>query len=245
MPHERGRVASPTPKSPRSVLSYLDDPFSPELRLWAVRAVSIARLVCYRSCMGEKGHITKLLSEISAGNRNAYDRLTPIVYEELHRIAQRQFSREGVGHTLQATALVNEAFMKLVDLDRIQWNDRVHFFALSARLMRQILIDHAVRKRALKRGGNAPHVSGLQVLDSVAVTGPVGTPGGDWTEEMLALDEALTRLAALDARQASVVEYRFFAGLTIDETAAALKVSPITVKRDWTLARAWLNRELS
>ncbi|MFV1988083.1 MAG: sigma-70 family RNA polymerase sigma factor [Gemmatimonadota bacterium] len=195
--------------------------------------------------MGEKGRITNLLSEISAGNRDAYDRLTPIVYEELRRIAQRQFSREAVGHTLQTTALVHEAFVKLVDLDRIEWNDRVHFFALSARLMRQILIDHAIRKRALKRGGNARHLSGWQVLDAVPAADPSGTSDGDWSEEMLALDEALTRLAALDERQASVVEYRFFAGLTIDETAAALDVSPPTVKRDWSLARAWLNRELS
>lgn len=189
--------------------------------------------------MSADGSITQLLTEASAGDRGAYDRLTPIVYEELHRIAQRQLSREAVGHTLQTTALVNEAFMKLVDLDRIQWQDRVHFFALSARLMRQILIDHAVRKRAQKRGGGAPQVSLSEFPDAA------GTGDSDWFEEMLSLDQALTRLAEMDERQAQVVECRFFAGLTIEETAGALGVSEITVKRDWSLARAWLNRELA
>ena len=187
--------------------------------------------------MGDES-ITGLLSEISSGDRGAYDRLTPIVYEELHRIAKRQLSGESEGHTLQATALVNEAYLKLVGLDRIEWQDRVHFFALSARLMRQILIDHAVRRRAQKRGGGSAHVDLEAVADSIDGGNPT------WAEEMIALDAALERLADLDERQARVVECRFFAGLTIEETAAALDVSTITVKRDWSMARAWLNRAL-
>jgi RNA polymerase sigma-70 factor (ECF subfamily) len=177
---------------------------------------------------------TLLLRAWAAGDRGALDRLTPIVYQELHRLARRYLKWERPGHTLQATALVNEAYIRLVDYKRMQWQDRSHFFAVSAQLMRRILVEHA-RRHNLKRGRGVKHIS---LEESVVV-------GGGRPAELLALDDALNELAHLDARKARVVEMRFFGGLSVEEVADVLGVSPITVMRDWTTAKAWLYRELA
>ena len=163
-------------------------------------------------------------------------RLVPIVYEELQRIAHRQLSRERAGGMLQTTGLVHEAYAKFAGLDRIELNDRVHFFALSARLMRQVLMDAAKRRGALKR-------SGVKITLGIREDRLAETGGLD-PEALLDLDRALDRLADLSERQARVVECRFFAGMSVEETAEALEISAATVKRDWQVARAWLNREL-
>jgi RNA polymerase sigma factor (TIGR02999 family) len=162
------------------------------------------------------------------------DRLIPIVYEELRRLAHRYMRGERVGHTLQTTALVNEAYMRLVDIERIEWRNRGHFFAMAATMMRRVLVDHARERARDKRGG------GL-VFTTLADHAVTSSPAID----VLALDEALDRLAAMDSQQARIVELRYFTGLTIEETAEALGISPATVKRDWTWARAWLYQRLS
>lgn len=167
------------------------------------------------------------------GDEGALERLLPVVYDELKRIARRYMAGERGGHTLQATALVNEAYMRLIDINQVQWRNRAHFFAMSATLMRRILVDAARSKRYQKRGAGAQRVSldeGLLVSD----------PGPD----LIALDDALQSLAAFDARKSQVVEMRYFGGLSVEETAEALKVSPETVMRDWKFAKAWLLREL-
>lgn len=182
------------------------------------------------------GHeITKLLQAWGAGDQEALGKLVPLVYDELHRLARRYMAGEQSGPTLQTTALVNELYLRLVDIRQISWEDRAHFFAVCAQAMRHILIDLARSRRALKRGGPAIRVS----LDE----NPVASrePGGD----LLALDDALNRLAAFDARKSRVVELRFFGGLSVEETAEVLKVSPETVMRDWKLAKVWLLCELS
>jgi RNA polymerase sigma factor (TIGR02999 family) len=184
--------------------------------------------------MVEPGEVTRLLAAASAGDADALKRLIPLVYDELRRLAHRQLAGERRDHTLNTGALVHEAYLKLAGLDRIEWGDRAHFFGIAAGAMRRILIDYAVRRRAAKRGGGRRY----EPLDRVTVAVE------ERAEELIALDEALERLQALDARQAKVVEWRFFAGMSIEETAAALDVSPATVKRDWITARAWLNREL-
>ena len=175
-----------------------------------------------------------LLRAWSDGDRDALDRLTPIVYAELHRLARHYMQRERPGHSLQATALVNEAYMRLVDYKGMQWQNRAHFFAVSAQLMRRILVEHA-RRHNLKRGGNIPHVS----LEDVAIV------AGDRDTDLVLLDEAMNTLAKFDARKAQVVEMRFFGGLSVEETAEVLNVSSITVMRDWSTAKAWLYRELA
>jgi RNA polymerase sigma factor (TIGR02999 family) len=177
---------------------------------------------------------TLLLRAWGAGDRNALDRLTPIVYNELRRLARGYLKWERPGHTLQATALVNEAYIRLVDYKRMQWQDRNHFFAVSAQLMRRILVEHA-RRHNLKRGGGVQHVS---LEESVVV-------GGQRPADLVALDDAMNELARMDARKAQVVEMRFFGGLSVEEVTDVLKVSPITVMRDWTTAKAWLYRELT
>lgn len=184
------------------------------------------------------GDVSNLLRAWSEGDQNALERLTPIVYEELHRLARRYMRRERPGQTLQTTALVNEAYLRLVDYKRMQWNDRAHFFAISSQLMRRILVERA-RRRNLKRGGGAPHVS----LDEEVVMG--GNRAADPTGNLVALDDALNALAQLDPRKVQVVEMRFFGGLTLEETAEVLKVSAITVRRDLRTAKAWLYRELN
>jgi len=180
------------------------------------------------------GEVSKLLRAWTDGDRGALDRLTPIVYDELHRLAQRYMKRERPGHSLQTTALVNEAYMRLVDYKRMRWQNRAHFFAVSAQLMRRILVEHA-RRHNLKRGGGVQHVS----LEEAAVV------GGDEDVDLLALDDAMNGLARIDPRKVQVVEMRFFGGLSVEETAEVLKVSTVTVKRDWRAARAWLYRELT
>ena len=178
--------------------------------------------------------IIALLRAWSDGDQSALDRLTPIVYHELHRLARRYMKFERPGHSLQATALVNEAYMRLVDYERMHWQNRAHFFAVSAQLMRRILVERA-RRHNLKRGGGMPHVS----LEEAAIVGD--DPGTD----MVALDDAMNALSRIDPRKVQVVEMRFFGGLSVEETAEVLKVSTVTVKRDWRAARAWLYRELT
>jgi len=179
--------------------------------------------------------VTQLLIDWGNGDENALKRLIPLVHEELRRVAKRHMAHERVEHTLQATALVNEAYVRLVDVKHVKWQNRAHFFAMSARLMRRILVDFARSRRYQKRGGGAQQVS----LHESAVVAP--EPGAD----LVRLDEALTALAALDRRKAHVVEMRFFGGLSVEETAEALHVSRDTVMRDWKLAKAWLHRELN
>jgi len=184
------------------------------------------------SCVQE---VTGLLLSWRQGDAAALDRLTPLVYDELRRVARRHLRREAPGHSLQATALVHEVYLRLVDVDRMTLKNRTHFFAVAARLMRQILVDHARRKRADKRGGAVTMVS----LDEVS---PAAQTSG---VDVLALNEALDALSSLDVRQCRVVELRFFAGLNIDEAAEALDVSTATVEREWAMAKAWLHRRLS
>jgi RNA polymerase sigma factor (TIGR02999 family) len=179
--------------------------------------------------------ITEMLLAWRAGNDAALDAIVPVVYDELHRLAHRCMRREGAGHVLQTTALVNEAYLHLVDAREVAWHDRAHFFAICARLMRQILVHDARARHARKRGGGLRHVS----LDESTLFAPA--PDAD----LLRLDDALTALEAFDARKARVVELRFFGGLSIDEAAEVLRVSSATVWRDWDLAKAWLYREMT
>ena len=179
--------------------------------------------------------ITQLLLAWQAGDRHALDSLVPVVHEELRRLAHRSMKRERAGHVLQTTALVNEAYLNLVDANKVMWRDRAHFFAICAKLMREILVHHARRRDAKKRGAGFRQVS----LDESALLAPA--PGAD----LLDLDDALAALEAYDARKARVVELRFFGGLTIEEAAEVLKVSADTVARDWDFARAWLYREMT
>ena len=180
--------------------------------------------------------VSALLRAWSEGDEDALEVLTPIVYAELHRLARRYMRRERSGHSLQATALVNEAYMRLADYSRMQWQDRAHFFAVSAQVMRRILVDHA-RRHNVKRGRGVQHVP----LDDVVVV----ATGEDAETDLVALDTALVRLARIDARKAQIVEMRFFGGLTVEEIGEVLKVSTGTVKRDWRAAKAWLYQELT
>jgi RNA polymerase sigma-70 factor (ECF subfamily) len=180
-----------------------------------------------------KSDVSILLRAWSDGDQNALDQLTPIVYDELRRLAAHYLRGERTDHSLQATALVNEAYMRLVDYKRMRWENRAHFFAVSAQLMRRILVDHA-RRHNLKRGGAIQHVA----LDETAIL------GGGRDENLVMLDDALQALAGIDPRKAQVVELRFFGGLSVEETAEVLKVSPVTVMRDWSTARIWLYREM-
>jgi RNA polymerase sigma-70 factor, ECF subfamily len=179
--------------------------------------------------------ITRLLLAWNNGDAAALEELTPLVYQELHRLARRYMGRERSGHTLQTSALVNEAYVRLIDWKNVQWQNRAHFFAVSAQLMRRILVDFARANAYAKRGGGAPHLD----LEEVALVSPDRGP------DIVALDEALTSLAALSPRQSQVVELRFFGGLSLEETAEVLKVSVGTVRRDWSLARAWLHRAVT
>lgn len=182
-----------------------------------------------------QGEVTKLLHRWGAGDQAALDKLLPIVYNELRRIADSYLRRESSGHTLQATALVNEAYLRLVKAQGLEWQNREQFFGISANLMRQILVDHARRSAAAKRGGGGAAVT---LDDNLGVK-------NECDEDLLLLDEALTKLADLDPFAARIVELRYFAGLTVEETASVLKTSPTTIKREWTTARLWLHREIS
>jgi RNA polymerase sigma-70 factor, ECF subfamily len=182
------------------------------------------------------GHeVTRLLKAWSTGDEEALAKLTPLVYRQLREIARRYMAGERDGHILQTTALVHEAYVRLVDCGRVNWQDRAHFFAVSAQLMRRILIDFARSRDYLKRGGAVPHIS-LEEAPSVCDEPDVN---------LLALDDALKALAAIDERKSKVVELKFFGGLNVEETAEALRVSSDTVMRDWKLAKIWLLRELS
>lgn len=179
--------------------------------------------------------VTRLLRAWGGGDEQALEQLMPLVYRELHRLAHRYMAREPMGQTLQTTALVNEVYLRLIDVKKIDWQDRAHFYALCARLMRRILVDFARSRSYQKRGAGVAH---LQLDEAMAMSTMIGS-------EIVALDDALRRLAALDPRKSQVIELRFFGGLTVEETAAALKISPETVMRDWRLARSWLIRELN
>ena len=180
------------------------------------------------------GDITALLGQWQSGNQSALDELTPLVYKELRRLAQSYLNRERPGHTLQGTALVHEAYLRLIDQRQVQWRDRNHFFALSAELIRRILVDHARSKMAEKRGGDQIKLSLEEGMDA-PVSGDV---------DLIALDDALKLLARTDPQQSRIVELRYFAGLKIEETAEVLNISPATVKRDWVVAKAFLKREM-
>lgn len=180
------------------------------------------------------GEVTHLLRQLRLGNKEAEGRLVPLVYGELRRIAAAYLRREGPAHSLQPTALVHEAYLRLADIKEIDWQDRSHFFAVSATIMRRILVDHARANRARKRGNGWDAVS----LNDAILPSPERAP------EILALDEALTRLSQLDRRQGKIVELRFFAGMSEEETGEVLGISSRTVKRDWRIARAWLFKEL-
>ena len=179
--------------------------------------------------------ITQVLVAWSNGDPSALEKLAPLVSRELHRLAKHYMARERTGHTLQTSALVNEAYLRLIDASQVQWQNRAHFFAVAAHFMRRILVDFARSRNYQKRGGGAEAVE----LDEAVIIAP--ERGAD----LLALDEALTRLQALNERQAQVVELRYFGGLSEEETAEALKVSVRTVRRDWNFARVWLHRELT
>jgi RNA polymerase sigma factor (TIGR02999 family) len=181
--------------------------------------------------------ITNLLKRWQAGDRQALDEVTPLVYRELHQMASRYLSHERSDQTLQSTALVHEAFLKLVDQRRVDWQSRSHFFGLAARLMRRILVDHARHTRRIKRGGEWQKVQ----LDDAPELGASGPDPAD----LLTLDRAMDELEQFDPRQCRIVELRFFAGLSVEETADAMKLSPATIKREWTIARAWLYQRMS
>jgi len=185
--------------------------------------------------MSGSSEVTRALEDMSSGDPDALERLLPIVYDQLRRIADGALRQERPDHTLSATALVHETYLKLAQLDRISWEGRAHFFGAAASAMRRILISYARTRNRGKRGGGAAHVA----VEDVVVA------ARERPEDLMALDEALERLAARNPRQSRVVECRYFAGMTVEETAAALGVSPITIKRDWTVARAWLHRELA
>ena len=179
--------------------------------------------------------VTQMLLDWSQGDQQALDRLIPVVYGELRRLASRHLRRERADHTLQTTALIHEAYLKLIEQRNVQWQNRAHFFGIAARLMRRILVDYARSKDASKRGGGEIHLALDEALDEAEAQ----------DADLIALDDALTSLASFDSRQSRIVELRYFGGLTIEETAEAIGVSPATVEREWNLARAWLRRELS
>jgi len=179
--------------------------------------------------------VTQLLQQWSEGDQNALDKLMPMVHDELHRLAHQHMRRESAGHVLQTSALINEAYIRLVDQPQMRWQSRGHFFGIAARLMRHILVDDARKRNAAKRGGSLIQVP----LDEAS------TVVQEQAANVAALDDALQRLETIDERQGKIVELRFFGGLSIEETAEVLKVSPGTVMRDWTFARAWLRNEMS
>lgn len=195
--------------------------------------------------------VTRLLVQWSGGNEAALGELTALLYRELRSLAQRHLRRERPNHTIQRTALVHEAFVRLVNQQSVDWRSRGHFFALASTLMRRILVDHARARLSGKRGGGEPVLSLDEITapDESDLAKPMeiaaDPAGSDSDEDIAAIDEALTRLAAIDSRQEQIVQMRYFGGLTIEETAQALEISDATVKREWTVARAWLKRELS
>src|ERR1051326_7511743 len=184
--------------------------------------------------MESQNEVTQLLRAWGAGDQDAFEKLTGLVYKELHRLARSYMIRERADHTLQATALINEAYIRLMDAKNVHWKDRAHFFAVSAKLMRRILVDFARSRRSQKRGADVRPVS----LDESAIVSPQKSP------DILAVDEALKKLAAVDPRKSSIVELRFFGGLTVEETAEVLQLAPSTIYHDYDLAKLWLLREI-
>ncbi|MGI8836908.1 MAG: sigma-70 family RNA polymerase sigma factor [Pyrinomonadaceae bacterium] len=184
---------------------------------------------------GVPQEITQLLLSWSKGDKAALDQLVPLVYPELRMLARRYMGRENPGHSLQTSALINEAYLKLIDQQHVEWQDRAHFFAVSAQVMRHILIDRARSHRYGKRGAGAQHLA----LDEAAVVCK------ERAAELVSLDDALTSLARIDERKSKIVELRFFGGLSVEETAEVMKISPVTVMREWRAAKAWLYREIS
>jgi len=184
--------------------------------------------------MSKAAAVTALLRRLTAGDSEAAAEVIPVIYEELRRLAAHYMVRERSDHTLQTTALVHEAYLRLVDQQKSTWQNRAHFYGAAAQVMRRILVDHARARRAEKRGGDAPHLS----LDEALVF------SAGQSDELVRLDDALGRLAKLDPRQSRVIELRFFAGLNVEEAAEVMGIAPKTVKRDWSAARAWLHREL-
>jgi RNA polymerase sigma factor (TIGR02999 family) len=202
--------------------------------------------------MGEADRpVTQLLGEWRKGNEAALGELTALLYQELRALAQRHLMRERPNHTIQRTALVNEAFVRLVNQQSVDWNNRAHFFALASSLMRRVLVDHARARLASKRGGGAQVLSLDEIVapqdedDHVPAVAEPEHLDSETDDDITSIDAALQKLAALDERQARIVEMRYFGGLTIEETAQAAGISEATVKREWTLARAWLRRELA
>jgi RNA polymerase sigma-70 factor, ECF subfamily len=188
-----------------------------------------------------RGEITRLLQAASNGNKEAFDSLVPIIYDELHKIASARLRMESAGHTLSATALVHEAYLQLVAQERVEWFSRSHFYAVAALAMRRILINHAKSRERQKRGGGAEHVG----LDTAEFLGAATVPFNDeQSDELIRLDSALTQLRTFNTEGADIVEYRFFGGLQFKEIAEVLGVSEVTVRRRWTAARAWLRREI-
>ena len=179
--------------------------------------------------------ITQLLLCWSKGDKSALDQLIPLVYPELRRLARVYMGREDSAHTLQTSALINEAYLRLVNQQEVEWQDRAHFFAVAAQIMRHILVDHARKYRRSKRGGGTEHVP----LDEAAVV------CDERAADLITLDDALNRLASMDARKSQIVELRFFGGLTVEETAEVMKLAPVTIMREWRAAKAWLGREVS
>ena len=178
--------------------------------------------------------ITRILKSWSGGNREAVDDLMPLVYDELHKVAQQYLRRQRTDHTLQPTALVNEAYLKLIDISDVEWQDRAHFFAFASQVMRHILVDYARGQAREKRGGGAQKLSLDEAISYSKET----------EVDLLALDEALSELAAIDEKQGKIVELRFFGGLTVEETGVVLRISPATVKREWRIAKAWLFKRM-
>jgi len=194
----------------------------------------VPRLAPGEAMNTSKHEITLMLRQWGSGDREGSDKLMAAIYTELHRLAARRMRRESPGNTLQTTAVVHETYLRLIDQRQRDWKNRAHFFAIAAQLMRRVLIDHARNRRAAKRG------DGLKIsLDQVELAGEKNNL------DVLAVDEALQKLAAVDPQQARIVELRFFGGLSVEETAQAAKISPATVKRDWSMAKAWLHREIS
>jgi RNA polymerase sigma factor (TIGR02999 family) len=185
--------------------------------------------------MSSTHEVTELLTAWSGGDKAALDKLMPLIHQELRRIAHHYMSRERPGHTLQTTALVNEAYLKLVNREGVHWQNRAHFFAIASQLMRHILVDHARSHAYAKRGGGTQTIS----LDEAMVVSQ------ERAAEVVALDDVLKQLAEIDPQQSRIVELRFFGGLTIEETAVVLSLSPATIKREWTSAKAWLYHELA
>jgi RNA polymerase sigma factor (TIGR02999 family) len=202
---------------------------------WIIAARTLSHNVDEPSAPASPSDVTRLLQAWSQGNRGALDELMPVVYAELHRLARINLRGERSDHTLQATALVSEAYVRLVGQTRVHWESRAHFFGTAAQLMRRILVDYARRRQSLKRGGIATRV---ELDDAIGAA-------EERSIDVLALDQALERLAALDARQSQLVVLRYFGGLTIEEVAEVLAISPATAKREWATARLWLHRELS